>query len=111
MDRAFALRHYRLFLKSLPPKNRHLNNHLYKSSISKNFNISNDDNFLKDFQLYLDSCKQYHVNFLDYSFQKYSKTKALLERYNIAVPRDMKNQIRNVSRMVGFELPKAFLKK
>ena len=108
-SRTFFLRHFRLFLKSLPAKNRQLNRHLYVDSGSHSLQIENKARFLQDFEIYLNSCKEYNV-FYSYSFC-FKFAKVLLERYNIATPRDMKNQIKNVSRMVGFELPESFTEK
>ena len=63
MEKVFALRHYRIILKSLPKQNRNLNSHLYKIPTSKitNSDVLHSETFLKDFQTYVESCKEYNV--------------------------------------------------
>ncbi len=61
MEKALALKHYRILYKSLPKHNRITNKHLYKCSFSTNLLDFNPNLFLKEYEQYVDSCKKYNV--------------------------------------------------
>lgn len=61
MNKILALRQYRLFIKSLPKNNRSNNRHLYQNSPEIQNLKPNPEEFVKDFQIYSNSCKEYNV--------------------------------------------------
>lgn len=61
MNKILALRQYRLFIKSLPKNNRSNNKHLYQNPPEMQDLKLNHEEFIKDFQIYSNSCKEYNV--------------------------------------------------